>query len=140
MFLGSARFSQGYRITYLFIIFFISQTEDLRLFGEFWRGCQRISWVVEELQRKNIYFWAMHTPLSKSFAILVKKHSFSGEVLQHCCRNRNLLLQKKSLDERFFFDKKLFLWRLSGFGEKFWETWRSFFFKLNKVAFYMSGE
>ena len=108
MFLGSSSFSQGSRITYLFIIFFISQTEDLRLFGEFWRGCQRISWVVEELQRKNIYFWAMHTPLSKSFAIFVKNILFLARFFSIVVEIETYFSRKKSWWKIFFRKKNFF--------------------------------
>ena len=88
-------------------------------------------------EEKYIFLSKAHSP-EQVFWDSRRKTLFSSEVFQHCCRNRNLLLQRKSLDERFFSRKKLFLWRLSVFGGIFLETWRSFFFKVNKIAFYMS--
>ena len=94
----------------------------------------------QELQRKKLYFSAqLKTSLNKCFGSLVDKfHSF-GETFEKCCQNRNLHLRSNFLRKDSFWKYLFFLWWLSAFNEIILGSWQSFFFELNKIAFYSSG-
>ena len=115
-------FSPGFSSNVFVHRFSISRTKELRIIGEFFRRCVNDLVLLSRKFRGKIYTFEQNTLLWANVSgFSSKKSPFSGEVFQHCCRNRILVVQTKFLMKDFF-SKNFFLWRLSGFGEIFSAT------------------
>ena len=129
-------FSPGFSSNVFIHRISISQTKELRIIGEFFWRCVNDLVLLSRKFRGKIYTFEQNTLLWANVSgFLSKKSPFSGEVFQHCCRNRILVVQKKILMKDFFLKKTFFCEDFRVLAKYFWRLGKVFSSSLTKLHY-----